>query len=133
LIEEIFAKRFKNWNITLPKEKLKNCEDGFIHEAGWLIQYCFGKNENGKYLDYYAAHRMTDDTHRRIYEDGNVESLPALASMHLTSEDPDEAKRLEDDYFERNRIIANNLAKKGFDKFTINMILHAGLDKDRKD
>ena len=81
-------------------------------------------------MDYYAAHRMTDDSHIRIYIDGREESLPALSSIYLLSDDPIEAKRLKDEYEEHNQEVVKMLNQKGFDKFTINMYLHAGLDKE---
>lgn len=130
LFSEIFNKRFSHWNIVLPEEHIKYMRKGYIQKAGWLIQYCFGNDKEGEYLDYYAAHRMTDDSHVRIYNNGKVENLPALQGMYLTSEDPKEAKRLEEEYFIRNRKITEILAEKGFDKFTLNMFLHTGLDKN---
>jgi hypothetical protein len=48
-------------------------------------------------LDYYAAHRRTDDSHMRIYEDGRKESLPALTSMYLVSDDHVKAKQLKEE------------------------------------
>lgn len=131
LIADTFAKRFTHWDITLPERDINLRNNGYIQKAGWLIQYCFGEDEKGEYLDYYAAHRMTDDSHVRIYSDGTEENLPALLSMHLTSKDPVEAKKLEDEYYEYNRGVTEMLSKKGFDKFTINMFLHAGLDKEK--
>ena len=133
VIADIFAKRFAHWGIILPEGDIKARSGGYIQYAGWLIQYCFGRDEMGlEYLDYYAAHRMTDDSHRRIYEDGREESLPALSSMYLVSDDPVRAKQLKDDYEERNRKVVELLSEKGFDRFTINMFLHAGLDKETK-
>jgi hypothetical protein len=133
LIADTFAKRFAHWEIILPEEDIKTRSGGYIQYAGWLIQYCFGKDEMGvEYLDYYAAHRMTDDSHIRIYEDGREESLPALSSMFLVSDDPVKAKQLEGKYEERNRKVVELLNEKGFDKFTINMFLHAGMDKETK-
>ncbi|HHT19465.1 MAG: hypothetical protein ACOX08_09225 [Methanobacterium sp.] len=129
LIAETFNSRFDHWGIVLPEEDMQNRSGGYIQNAGWLIQYCFGNDDHGEYLDYYAAHRMTDDEHVRIYEDGQVKNLPALRSMRLVSKDPVEDKRLEDEYYQENQQIAKMLAEKGFDKFTINMFLHAGLDK----
>ena len=129
LIAETFNNRFDHWEITLPEEDMANRSSGHIQQAGWLIQYCFGINDGGEYLDYYAAHRMTDDEHVRIYTDGQVEDLPALSSIRLVSEDPVEDKRLDDEYYQENQRVAKMLAEKGFDKFTINMFLHAGLDK----
>ena len=72
---------------------------------------------------------MTDDSHIHIHIDGREESLPSIYSMRLTSKDPVEEKRLVDEYEEHNRKVAIMLSKKGFDKFTINMFLHAGMDK----
>ncbi len=131
LIATTFAQRFTHWNIKLPEENLKNRQSGYIQGAGWLIQYCFGKDEKGEYLDYYAAHRMTDDSHRRIYENGIEESLDAMSSIRLVSRDPEEDKRLEEEYYQHNQQVTKELAKKGFTKFTINMYLHAGLDKKK--
>ena len=130
MIADTFAKRFAHWKIRIPEENLKNRRGGYIQEGGWLIQYCFGNDGNGEYLDYYAAHRMTDDSHVRIYEDGTEESLPALSSMRIVSKDPVEDKRLEDEYELHNANVTKMLIAKGFDKFTVNMYLHAGLDKE---
>ena len=123
VIADIFANRFAHWDIFLPEEDINSKRRGHIQKAGWLIQYCFGKDETGEYLDYYAAHRMTDDSHVRIYADGTKKSLPALCRWHLTSEDPEEAKRLENEFYKRNQEISEMLSKKGFTKFTINMFL----------
>ena len=90
------------------------------------------KRRKGEYLDYYAAHRMTDDSLVRIYYDGRVETLPALSSFLMLSDDPVEAKRLKYEYEEHNREVVKMLNEKGFDKFTINMFLHAGMDKESK-
>ncbi|CAN5896237.1 hypothetical protein BH24GEM1_BH24GEM1_01820 [soil metagenome] len=70
---------------------------------------------------------MTTDSHVRLYVSGRRQQLAVLASMFWTSEDPKEAARLEAAYYRRNRRIARSLAAKGFNKFTINMTLHAGL------
>ena len=113
LIADTFANRFAHWKITLPKKDLKDRRGGYIQNSGWLIQYCFGKDETGEYLDYYAAHRMTDDSHVRIYEDGREESLPALSSYLLLSDDPVEAKRLKDEYEKHNQEVVKMLNEKG--------------------
>ena len=123
LIEENFNKTFAHWKIVLSEKDLNDRNSGYIQKAGWLIQYCFGEDQIGEYMDYYAAHRMTNDRHVRIYADGSKESLPALHSMHLTSEDPVEAKRLKDEFYQHNREVGQMLVKKGFDKFTLNMYL----------
>lgn len=129
-IADTFAKHFSHWQITLPEKNLKKRCSGFIHDAGWLIQYCFGEDENGEYLDYYATHRMTDDSHVRIYEDGEIEDLPTLEGLLLLSDDPEEANKIREDHDRHNREVVAILVNKGFDKFTINMYLNARLDKE---
>lgn len=131
LIADTFANLFAPWKITLPEKDIETRSRGCIKEASWLIQYCFGKNETGEYLDYYAAHRMTNDSHVRIYADGKKENLPSISSIRRTSKDPIKDKRLEDEHYEHNRKVVEMLAEKGFDKFTINMFLHAGMDKKK--
>ena len=117
LIKKEFNKYFSNWNIKLPEEDLdKRCR-GFIQDSGWLIQYCFGKERELEYLDFYAAHRMTDDRHHRIYENGEIKDLPSLDSFYLAdSEEPELT----------NSEVAQMLIDKGFDKFTLNMCLKSG-------
>lgn len=122
---DAFARRFSHWNIVLPQEDINARRSGYISQAGWLIQYCFGKDDTSEYLDYYAAHRMTNDRHERIYSDGREESLPALNSWCLTSDDPTRAKQLRDEYDRHNQEVVKMLTEKGFDRFTINMYLHA--------
>ena len=130
----LFAERFSHWGIEIPEEHVVSRRAGHFSEAGWLIQYCFGKDESGEYLDYYAAHRMTDDRHERIYADGRTKDLPALSTFRLCSPDPVEDARLKRKYDESNRRVTEMLVEKGFDLFTINMSLHAGLgDEDPTD
>ena len=57
---------------------------------------------------------MTNDRHVRIYADGICENLPAISEFHLTSEDPEEAARLEAEYFAENQKISQMLEEKGF-------------------
>jgi hypothetical protein len=57
---------------------------------------------------------MTDDRHIRIREDGTEEHLPAVATMRLTSQGPEEDTRLAAEHLEENRRVAKLLEKKGF-------------------
>jgi hypothetical protein len=127
-VADVFRRDFANWSLELPAEDVRWLRPGFIHSQGWLIQYAFGRNHYGEYLDYYASHRMTDDRHVRLYANGRRQHLAALASMFFTSPDPKEAARREAAYFRRNRRLARALVAKGFDKLTINMALHAGIE-----
>ncbi|MEN4007007.1 MAG: hypothetical protein PQ964_06605 [Methanobacteriaceae archaeon] len=118
--------------ITLPEEDLNARRSGHINKEGWLIQYCFGKDKTGKYMDYYATNRWYGDSHVRIYADGTEKEFPVLLDFHLTSDDSVEDKRLENEFYERNRKVAKMLIEKGFDRFTINMALSVWPVKDSK-
>ena len=113
-IEERFSQAFQVWRIQLPREAIENRRRGKIVEAGWTIWYLFGSDEDGEYLDYYSSHRMTNDSHVRIYEDGRVESLESLDGMRRTSRDPEENARLEDEFWDHNERVARMLEEKGF-------------------
>ena len=131
-IRDFFEKTFSNWNIKFPDTN----DNGFITESGWLIQYCFGEKNGEKYFDYYATHRMTDDDHIRIYEDGHTENLPTYWSSYLTDTPEPEQIRSErlkkygkEAYEEHNKSVTDMLIKKGFTRLTINMAINAGFDK----
>lgn len=131
-IAPAFAKRFRHWDITIPPENLESRTAGHLSKGGWLIQFCFGIDDGGNYLDYYAAHRMTDDQHIRLYSDGKSLELEALHGMYATSDDHQESERSKERYVESNRRIAKALAEKGFTLFTMNMYLRAGLSDREK-
>jgi hypothetical protein len=126
-IAQAFRDDFAHWGLEIPPVSLASRTPGFIQAAGWLIQFVFGSDCLGEYLDYYASHRMTDDRHVRLYETGRQQNLASLQSFFVTSSDPLEAKRREAAYLRRNRRVVRQLAAKGFGKFTLNMALHAGL------
>ena len=113
VIEQVFAERFSPWSITLPAEDVRERRRGKIVAAGWAIWYLFGSNERREYLDYYAAHRMTTDRHVRLYENGEVESLPAINTMRVSSRHPEEDARLEAEHREETRRVSKLLEEKG--------------------
>lgn len=113
-IEARFRESFSHWRLQLPRAAVKNRRRGKIVEAGWTIWYLFGSDESGEYLDYYASHRMTNDSHARIYADGRVEGLESLWEMRQSSNDPDEDARLENEFWEHNERVAKLLEAKGF-------------------
>ena len=133
-IKKIFNNHFKNWDIQFPENDMNDRKNGFINKAGWLIQYCFGKENGIEYLDYYSSHRMTDDDHIRIYENGETKTLETFRISYLTDTpepEPIKSQRLKEfgkEAFEKhNKEVAEILVNKGFNKFTINMTLNAGL------
>lgn len=113
-IEERFGRTFAHWGIALPTEDVKERRRGKIVGGGWAIWYLFGSDERGGYLDYYASHRMTDDRHVRLREDGSAEPLPTIRTFLIRSGDPEEDARLEAEYLEHNRRVGRMLREKGF-------------------
>jgi hypothetical protein len=109
-----FAKAFKAWKISLPKDDVDSRRRGRIMKSGWAIWYLFDSDRKGEYLDYYASHRMTNDRHVRIYSNGDIEELPAIGEFRLNSQDPKEDARLEAEYYAENQRVAEMLAAKGF-------------------
>jgi hypothetical protein len=109
-----FGLAFAAWGITLPPEDVRERRRGKIVEAGWAIWYLFGSDEHGEYLDYYASHRMTDDRHVRIREDGETERLPTISTFLVVTGDRQKDARLEAEYLEHNRRVGQMLEEKGF-------------------
>jgi hypothetical protein len=124
-ITVVFAEQFAHWGLTLPAADVAARRRGEIAAKGWSVQYRFGQDERGEYLDYYAAHRMTDDSHVRIRESGECEYLPAIGSMYLSSPDPVEAERRRAEHVQANRKVADLLAQKGFG-LSLNGCMRAG-------
>ena len=113
-IEAQFRESFSYWRLELPREAVQNRQRGKIVEAGWTIWYLFGADERGEFLDYYSSHRMTSDSHVRLYDDGRVEGLESLWEMRQSSNDPDEEERLKAEFWEHNERVARLLEEKGF-------------------
>ncbi len=66
------------WAIELPSEAVANRQAGVLRWMdgdSWMIWFKFGEDENGEYLEFYAAHHMTNARHSRIYADGRVMPL----------------------------------------------------------
>jgi|WetSurMetagenome_2_1015567.scaffolds.fasta_scaffold306226_2 hypothetical protein len=122
-----FAECWKSRGFTIPDEDVRARRAGHIARESWLIQYCFGRDDAGEHLDFYATNRFSGDSHYRIHADGSLENLPELVSSRTASDDPVEDKRLEEEFLRENREVAEALAAKGFGLFTINMALSAGL------
>jgi hypothetical protein len=115
-IEKVFNDTFQAWNIILPPEALETRQRGRLSASGWTIQYLFGQDEAGHYLDYYATHRMTNDRHVRIYENGQVVTLEAPLEFMVfpAGSSAEEQARIREEYIAENRRIYAALAAKGF-------------------
>lgn len=93
---------------------IANRRRGKIIEAGWAVWYLFGSDEKSEYLDYYAAHRMTNDRHVRIYENGEECYLPAIQESWISSGSAEEKKKQQEEYYAKNRAVARMVEEKGF-------------------
>jgi len=125
LIKNLFDKYFSHWNIDLPNKIVNERLNVYVNQEGWLIQYCFGVENGLEYMDFYAYHNMTNDSHIRIYENGETKDLPAYWSGYQLTNDGS-GKRI---YDEHNAEVTRLLIEKGFDQFTINMAISAGMAK----
>jgi hypothetical protein len=125
-IKQKFEEIYSNWEIILPEENYKNKKSGFIQKNGWLIQYCFGKEDDKEYMDIYAEHRMTYPRHTRIYVNGDTKELSNYITAYIIDKDPKIAKSNKKEYKEHNKKIAQELIEKGFNRFTINGAIWAG-------
>jgi hypothetical protein len=110
----LFNESFAHWQIELRPSDLTRGRSGFISSHGWAIWFLYNEDEFSEYLDYYAAHRMTTDTHVRLRPDGAAEGLPAISTMRLLSEDPEENARLGEEFVWHNRNVEELLREKGF-------------------
>jgi len=122
-LKKEFEEYFSYWEIELPDKNLNERLNGYLKKSGWLIQYCFGIENGMEYLDFYASHRMTNDRHVRIYENGETEDLPSFWNYYVIDSDGQGKK----EYEENNKKVAKMLMQKGFDKFTINMVIQSGM------
>ena len=109
-----FNKDFETWSIELPKEAVENRQRGKIVKSGWTIWYLFGTDEAGDYLDYYASHRMTNDRHVRLYANGSFKVLNSYCNTCRVSDNPEENRRLENEFWEYNERVSRELESKGF-------------------
>lgn len=107
-IKASFDEQYQRWQITLPLDDLRNRRAGSIHQQGWTINYRFGREGKREFLDYFASHRMTNDTLNRIWEDGMAELLGYCQEFYLAGDG--EAERA---YFEHNRQFYQMVKEKG--------------------
>ncbi len=126
-IPETFRGLSAPHRLSLPRRVMTSRSAGAIAKKGWLIQYLFGKDEKGEYLDVYTSHRHPGENHVRLRPDGSIEQLEVLGSIYFCSDDPAEQKKLEEDFYRKNREIARRLVEKGFTRFSLNMALEADL------
>ena len=97
-IKQRFDEKYRQWQIEIPPDDLTSRQSGVLQQDGWTIRYTFGREGERAYMDYFASHRMTNDTLNRIYSDGTCELLGYCMEFYLAN-DP-QAKR---EYLRHNR------------------------------
>ena len=113
-IEQRFAEYFANWDLRLPEGTVEREEPGVIQGGGWTIRYVFGTDAEGPFLEFYATHRMTNDTRVRIYSSGEMKALEALETMYAyDAKIPGDRERAADESRRRNNRIAKELEDLG--------------------
>ena len=107
-IKQAFDKQFEPWGIVLPEADLKERRKGSINKGGWSINYRFGTEGGLEYIEYFATHRMTNDTLNRIYENGKWEVVGYCQEFYVVG-DP----QAERDYFAHNSKFYEEVKSKG--------------------
>ena len=102
-IQFVFACYFATQLIRLPEHDVKNRRKGKIFKGGWFVNYNFGKDDNGEFLDCLSVHRMTEDNLIRIRVDGTVEHFPTYISGMAVSGNPEEDDKSEAEYYSKMR------------------------------
>lgn len=124
-IERAFNEDFANFDIRLPAGAIVARQGGRIVREGWTIWYTFGSDGEREYLDYYASHRMTNDSHVRLYADGRRELLETMQMFYSVDPgDPQKTAQAEADLLAHNKAVRRVLDEKGF---TLDGDVHASV------
>jgi hypothetical protein len=81
-----------NTDFVLPEEDVRLRRRGSIgpddgtYFYGDTVEYLFGRDEKGEYLDFHIAHRIWGNRHRRIRENGECEDLETVSIAHSGDE-----------------------------------------------
>ena len=116
-MKECFDRNFKRRGFYLPQADLDLFDTTRVYRLnanGWAIWYRFGCEDDKRYLDYYVCHRMTNDHHVRIWEDGECESLPTVGEYIIFADDPEEMAKEEEMNVQENQRVIKMLLTKGF-------------------
>jgi hypothetical protein len=107
-IKEAFAAYFMDFDIKLPN--VIPTSRGLIRQAGWNIRYAFGRG----FLELYAMHRLTNDRHLKISEEGTVETLPTVSQGAMFNpEIPGDRERAEREQKASDDRLITELKQKG--------------------
>ena len=100
--------------LEIPEENLRERKPGSIPCGSGRLTFVFGVSEGREYLEYYLHHRISGDSHGRIFEDGRHESLPELSTMYGCNPDiPGDEERSRREMEKNYREVFEDLKKKG--------------------
>jgi hypothetical protein len=128
-IADAFNGYFANFGIRIETGDVRIGVLREIRGSGWLIRYRVVADDAGAPgLEFYATHRMTDDTHVRIWADGHTEELEAIREAYaFDASVPGSKEAAEEEYLRANRRIADHLTEIGlYPKGDINAFLRTG-------
>ena len=108
LIKQTFDKQFAYWEIVFPEESLRDRSSGSLQHRGWTINYRFDSEDGEEFLEYFATHRMTNDTLYRIYVDGRREIVDEAQEFYQVGNE--KAKQA---YFDNNQKFYNLVRERG--------------------
>ena len=89
---EAFDKEFALWGLNLPARDVVDRQAGHLEKHGWSIDYSFGGDAFGEYLEYHARRAVSDEPvierHARVYANGEKNFVPAPSGEPDLGSDP---------------------------------------------
>jgi len=89
---EAFEKEFALWGLTLPARDVVDRQGGHSERHGWSLDYSFGTDAFGEYLEYHARRAVPDEPvverHARVYANGEKNFVPAPSSGGAPDDEP---------------------------------------------
>ncbi len=109
-----FADYFSEKGIGLP-EIMVNNKAYDLGIGGWHIKARIYGTQELYYIDFFAAHRMTNSRHQRLQSDGSLEGLDNLWEFgyQVYENDPEKTERERQKNIKRNDKVIEILKEKG--------------------
>lgn len=115
IIRKVFEEQFpKRHNISLDDIEPEHNDTWIINKNGWTILVIFATEKNRGFIEFYACHRMTGDSHKRIYENGTIDQLPAHTEWIVFDPNvPNSQEESQKKFIQYNEQIKKDLKEKG--------------------
>ena len=114
-IADAFNRYFESFAIRIEPEDVEVGSHRSIVNRGWRIIYRVDPDDNGSpCLEFYATHRMTSDSHVRIWADGHTEELDAIYEAYaFDAKVPGSKEAAREKYLRHNQAVAEQLTARG--------------------